>query len=265
MSCRRPMRPLCIAALLLGTMMLLGCGSGSTTTVMKKRKVVTAVASTPTHTPTIASQQYTTYQGPGYTAQIPVGWTTESDQADKGSYVESVFRDPANPNTSITIDITAGVSDTPVASASTVRADTSRTPGYQEIDFSPSTVAGSDAVKWVFDVSGDQRVDYFFNECAGGLAVLGSTSPNDFQGEEPVFDSVVQSVTGDCASSTSTTSVPPVSTQPPPVSGTSFCDTRSCIDNFYNGDGYIVQCNDGMWSHSGGIQGACSYHGGVRG
>ncbi|HEU0072575.1 MAG TPA: hypothetical protein VFS30_01050 [Dehalococcoidia bacterium] len=42
-----------------------------------------------------------------------------------------------------------------------------------------------------------------------------------------------------------------------------FCSTHECIDNFENGKGYIVQCNDGKWSQSGGRQGACSQHGGV--
>jgi hypothetical protein len=46
---------------------------------------------------------------------------------------------------------------------------------------------------------------------------------------------------------------------------TRFCDTHSCIDYFDEGRGSIVQCADGMWSHSGGLSGACSYHGGVRG
>jgi hypothetical protein len=45
----------------------------------------------------------------------------------------------------------------------------------------------------------------------------------------------------------------------------SFCQTHSCIPNFYNGNGYVVQCADGMWSHSGGEPGACSYHGGETG
>jgi hypothetical protein len=35
------------------------------------------------------------------------------------------------------------------------------------------------------------------------------------------------------------------------------------IPNYENGRGYRVQCSDGMYSHSGGIQGACSGHGGV--
>lgn len=41
-----------------------------------------------------------------------------------------------------------------------------------------------------------------------------------------------------------------------------FCSTHSCIENFPNGNGSIVQCVDGQWSHSGGLSGACSDHGG---
>jgi hypothetical protein len=44
-----------------------------------------------------------------------------------------------------------------------------------------------------------------------------------------------------------------------------FCSTHTCIANFNNGNGYIVQCEDGEWSHSGGEPGACSYHGGEAG
>jgi len=40
------------------------------------------------------------------------------------------------------------------------------------------------------------------------------------------------------------------------------CSYFSCIPNFPNGTGYMVECNDGMYSMSGGRQGACSYHGG---
>jgi hypothetical protein len=44
----------------------------------------------------------------------------------------------------------------------------------------------------------------------------------------------------------------------------SFCDRPDCIPSFYEGSGSIVQCADGQWSRSGGNQGACSHHGGVR-
>lgn len=41
-----------------------------------------------------------------------------------------------------------------------------------------------------------------------------------------------------------------------------FCSTHTCIPNFPNGNGSVVQCSDGEWSHSGGLSGACSDHGG---
>lgn len=41
-----------------------------------------------------------------------------------------------------------------------------------------------------------------------------------------------------------------------------FCSTHQCIANFSNGSGAVVECKDGEWSHSGGISGACSSHGG---
>jgi hypothetical protein len=43
-----------------------------------------------------------------------------------------------------------------------------------------------------------------------------------------------------------------------------FCAKHRCIPNFSNGSGYVVQCQDGMWSHSGGRSGACSGHGGEQ-
>jgi Protein of unknown function (DUF3761) len=50
-----------------------------------------------------------------------------------------------------------------------------------------------------------------------------------------------------------------------PPSG--FCGYFNCIPTFYAsddpGDGYIVECNDGTYSQSGGESGACSHHGGV--
>jgi hypothetical protein len=42
-----------------------------------------------------------------------------------------------------------------------------------------------------------------------------------------------------------------------------FCATHQCVENFSSGRGYIVQCADGSWSHSGGMAHACSGHGGT--
>jgi hypothetical protein len=54
--------------------------------------------------------------------------------------------------------------------------------------------------------------------------------------------------------------------RPAPSSRTSadFCTTHRCIASFAEGRGTIVECADGEWSHSGGLPGVCSRHGGVR-
>lgn len=43
-----------------------------------------------------------------------------------------------------------------------------------------------------------------------------------------------------------------------------FCSAHECIPNFSNGHGTVVECADGEWSHSGGVSGACSDHGGEK-
>jgi hypothetical protein len=43
------------------------------------------------------------------------------------------------------------------------------------------------------------------------------------------------------------------------------CDYFSCIPTFWKQtNGYVAECNDGSFSHSGGRSGACSSHGGER-
>ena len=42
------------------------------------------------------------------------------------------------------------------------------------------------------------------------------------------------------------------------------CSYFDCIASFYDGRGYMVECNDDTYSMSGGIQGACSHHRGER-
>lgn len=47
-------------------------------------------------------------------------------------------------------------------------------------------------------------------------------------------------------------------TNPP----SNFCSYFACIGNFWNGHGYVNECQDGTYSKSGGIRGDCSDHGG---
>jgi hypothetical protein len=90
---------------------------------------------------------------------------------------------------------------------------------------------------------------------AQGQPVLQGEDVRKVAGPDPV------TVYADCQ-----THLPPPPTQPVAAasSDSGFCSTHSCIPSFDEGNGYIVQCADGEWSHSGGLSGACSYHGGER-
>jgi hypothetical protein len=57
---------------------------------------------------------------------------------------------------------------------------------------------------------------------------------------------------------------PPPSTPTGGGTASGFCTTHTCIPSFDEGHGTIVQCADGEWSHSGGLPGVCSHHGGAR-
>jgi hypothetical protein len=89
---------------------------------------------------------------------------------------------------------------------------------------------------------GTERTDY--SQCDEGTG--SSTSPEPSPLEEPDYEPV-----------------DPAEPDPGAAEDPGFCDTHDCIPNFDNGNGSIVQCADGTYSHSGGIQGACSHHGGV--
>jgi hypothetical protein len=257
---------------------LAGCG-GST--------IVTTTVTTPetASTQTTSKQPYERYSTPDFSIDRPAGWTTEEDQSPQGAYLESKWRDPADAKSAVLIDWQRSSGSSPEANATSVRAQTSTTPGYQEISFEAASIAAMDGWKWVFDVPGSRRVDYFIDTCGRSFAILGSTAPQQFDQLANTFAHIADSLQANCSPpsttttatiSTSTTTQPPSSCPTeagvtrendcPPADPANppadFCATHQCIENFDNGRGTAVQCNDGEWSMSGGIQGACSDHGG---
>jgi hypothetical protein len=94
--------------------------------------------------------------------------------------------------------------------------------------------------------------------------------------QDPSTTTTSTSATDESTASPSTSTQLPSQTSAPPAApeepgsydhstDADFCRTHQCIKNFPNGNGYIVQCQDGEWSHSGGVSGACSDHRGEAG
>ncbi len=42
-----------------------------------------------------------------------------------------------------------------------------------------------------------------------------------------------------------------------------FCGFLECVDNFWAGTGYVIRCQDGLFSKTGGLKSACPDNGGV--
>lgn len=140
------------------------------------------------------------FQGNLYSAEVPVGWTAEEVEAHPSTYYESHWRNPDHENTSVLIDSQVHNETTDaVEDAEGVREETAQSTGYRELAFEETTLQGQQAVRWVFEVEEDRRVDYFVISCGIGFGVLGSTSPSTFGQWAPTFHAVANSVTGHCA------------------------------------------------------------------
>ncbi|MFN8632148.1 MAG: hypothetical protein U0838_18060, partial [Chloroflexota bacterium] len=154
---------------------------------------------TSTTTAAAPPDEFESFSGNLYTAEVPRGWTPESVEEPNSGRYTSQWRDPDDSNTSVLID--SQPSDdgaSAIEAADSVRAQTSQTAGYREVSFGPTTLNGVEAAEWVFELPGDKRVDYFTVGCGAGFAILGSTSPARFDGMEPTFRHVAESVTPIC-------------------------------------------------------------------
>ena len=147
-------------------------------------------------------------------------------------------------------------------------------PGSYEVDhLVPLELGGSNQIAnlWPEIAPGYQEKDQVENElhdalCAGqiGLAVAQQTIARDWRRAGVPAPAPGQATPGTppgSGSGSAGAEGPGSSTH---AGDAAFCSSHSCIANFPNGHGTVVQCADGMWSHSGGRTGVCNRHGGPR-
>jgi hypothetical protein len=244
-----------------------GCSTGDrnaaaparTETVIRTVTKAAAAAPPPHRRPALPiSPSYATYTGTYFKLDYPDTWDVEAAEVRKGGYYDTTIRSLSDPGLMIRVDVTPGASADAYTSANDVEGFLAGQPGYRRLRFAPVTFAGYDGVDWEFIVPEKgvllHKQDTFFNDESGhGFAILTQAPAGQFARWRSAFEQVRQSLL---------VTPPPAEPVPSDSSATDFCASHACIDNFDNGSGYIVQCNDGMWSHSGGLQGACSYHGG---
>lgn len=139
-----------------------------------------------------------TYSQALYSVEVPRRWVLKTNDEPTRGHLESIWRDPADPHTSILIEGVVPDLGSPMSRARSVRARASRASGYREIAFEPISLAGKPAARWVFAVPGHRRVDYFFSQCEVAVTVLGSSSPADFESLTKTFRQTASSVAVRC-------------------------------------------------------------------
>jgi hypothetical protein len=186
-------------------------GSGRTETVIRQTTVTTGGEATSAEAPaeeqkeppgtppavvTRAEPELREVEGSIYKAKVPVEWAQDYELEEKAPYYPMQFDgtgEAGEPYVRLEGQYPAEVSD-PVMAEEGSRQTTSESPGYREVSFGPIVLGGREAVRWNYEVEGDRRVVYGFNECGGGMALVGSARPDHFAEFAPVFEEIADSL-----------------------------------------------------------------------
>jgi hypothetical protein len=148
--------------------------------------------------PASAQPGFVAYHGRRIAAEVPAGWAILENEAHKTGYIESKWQSAADADDTVLIDFSPATDLTLEEDAAPVHKDLQAAAGYQEIYYGVGDLTGSASWMWLFRVSGDERVDYFFNRCTLGFGVLGSTRSSHFARMRATFRTVAQSVQAGC-------------------------------------------------------------------
>ena len=282
---------------LAASFLLVGCGVSesapppATVTVTVEKATATGASTTapqqpqPRRPPAPARPpSLKTFSGSHFSVAYSATWDVEAAEVQKVGYLDTTIHNSANPQVMLRVDVAPGGAKRDlVSSAQRLERQLRTQPDYRRLDFRRTSFEGYDALRWEFLVTERgsllRKVDIFFETGSGdGFAILTQAPASTYALWRRLFTQLRNSLqVREVVTPPLTTlaqpqtvppqpqTLPPVTTLAVPPAQPSFCDTHECIPNFDNGTGTIIQCADGMWSHSGGRPGACSYHGGEAG
>jgi len=141
------------------------------------------------------------YETSSYALTVPDGWVRDHDEKSFGTFVESRWHLEGEPDVSMKVDYTPGFDGTPAEGARSVRnLFHGRVSDYAEVDWSATQINGHDAWRWRFrlDDRDVEKIDWFFQACSTGVALLGAAPPDEFEDYLPTFEEVVTSMTFPC-------------------------------------------------------------------
>jgi hypothetical protein len=168
-----------------------------------------APAEPDTSTPSSSASEATprtTFERSTFRFTLPSSWKGEDrdkpyyEPSGALSYIQSTWHPSFDPATEMKVDYTEHVSASAPRSAHDLRAEYFLgRPQYQEIDWRPATVAGRSAWRWEYLWRNRHKVDYFVkNDCNTGYAVLGSTTPGNWDRYVKTFEQAVDTLEPSC-------------------------------------------------------------------
>ena len=141
-----------------------------------------------------------TFSGSAYSGLAPAGWEHELIDKPVSNYYENLWREPEDPESTF-IRIDGGnpaTSESPLIASEPLVEEVRQDPEYREISYGPDYKEGREAARWVYELDGDKRADYFFVTCGQGIASVGSTSPERYPELASMFREVAFSTLVPC-------------------------------------------------------------------
>lgn len=163
-----------------------GCGSDSSGTNSKEAAAVKRPSADP---PSFHQTEY----------DVETTWDQESSDKRVGSYLRSVWHDPAVPEFKMTIDSrpsTGAVS--PLVGAERARLQVSNLRGYREGSFEKTKFGRHSGIKWTYNLNGSRYFVYFFAEC-GVSIVLRGPGPSGASAFAYFYDVVAERIKPVCS------------------------------------------------------------------
>ena len=131
---------------------------------------------------------------------METGWTNETLDEEVGSYLQSVWHDPASFSSKLIIDSRpAAGAPAPMAAAELARVQVNWLPKYQERSLKRVKLGRRSMIRFVYFASGEDRIEYFFEECDTSIVFRGSTTPIAFEPFSRFYGIVASRVKAVCA------------------------------------------------------------------
>lgn len=130
---------------------------------------------------------------------METGWTKETLDEKVGSYLQSVWHDPASFSSKLIIDSRpAAGAPPPMAAAELARVQANWLPKYRERSLKRVKLGKRSMIRLAYFAAGEDRIEYFFEECDTSIVFRGSTAPIAYEPFSEFYGVVVSRVKAVC-------------------------------------------------------------------